>query len=852
MSKPAMPSNDQKGLLSYNGEIFVFQLGKEKVSTKKGTTEISKLDVQRMELSKKIRVFYPVATGVYLLNENESNFKIICCHSVLDTRTGLYVPCVLIQSESNSTYNYNLLMLFLSKSEVKLRSRLKFTRGYELKDSLRILNGPLILWKYHNMITYISPQTGTVTSLPVYFISLVWAGTVDGLGVVLLGCLQELAKSGLTTEKAHLGVYSFERLEMLADTYVIPRAYGRTVTEVCVYAAEFVNNQLKMSLVALTRKNQLISFQNGAINKVCQLPFEGSCTVQLLNINIEDSLFIVSSESNDVCAVWKKSFEVAAKWSKIISFYIDDYFGAGTEQLLILLETPLNTNSLSLFLITDLIKINFSSDTLGFDEDILLRDSQDEPSESWAVPGLKRRLHSGLSNAKDLEKELSIKKEVISRSSSAFINLVEGSTGSTSSANEESSVPPCGEKEKSTSISVEKLPRNFQDSDYRVEKLWYRVLDANLVVSVKISSPQQLSLNNMTLSLLLDPSHDSKFILKCQNRVIKLRTDPAISAMSIFSEISSKEKRFKLTHNSKEYKSHAFQYSFKREYLQTVTAITSIPPLLALKNFYCFLILQIQQRKNDHSFVDHYVPCGRFHINLEDTSRRKNLDTFLKTSPKENQEDILGLLASLYRCCFQVTSSTCTLTSVKTWLVEHLKCELTKQFPDIWYCKRSDFYGTLFQWKDRTPTKGILIVYCRNQTVLLQCLHYLMKVLPTNFFLKNIKSEKEDILTKHVALDLGNELCCLTSSLSSALSEAENNSPPDSSGSTDKSVDNMASFSERKGAVLQYRKEVHREKVQMTSNLKVSGSVYRKITLKVAREQLKSDITIKKLDKSQL
>ncbi|XP_075395127.1 Fanconi anemia group B protein [Tenrec ecaudatus] len=851
MSKPAMSSNDQKGLLSFNGEIFVFQLGKEKKSTKKGPTEITKLDVQRMELSKKIRVFYSVATGVYLLNENESNFKIICCHSVLDTQTGRYVPCVLIQSETNSTYNYNLLVLFLSKSEVKLRSRLKFTRGYELKDSLRILNGPLILWKYHNMITYISPQTCTVTSLPVYFISLVWAGTVDGLGAVLLGCLQELANSGLATEKTHLGVYSFERLEMLADTYVIPRAYGRTVIEICVYAAEFVNNQLKMSLVALTRKNQLISFQNGTINKVCQLPFEGSCTVQLLNINIEDTLFIVSSESNDVCAVWKKNFEVATTWSKIISFYIDDYFGAGTEQLLILLKNPLNTDCLSLFLITDLIKINFSSDTLGYDDDILLRDSQEEPSESWAVPGLERRMHSGVSNAKDLEKELSVKKEVISRSSRAFINLVEGGTGTTS-ANEESSVPPYGEKEKSPSISVKELPKNFQDSDYRVESLWYRILDANLVVAVKISSPQQLFLNNMTLSLLLDPTHDSKFILKCQNRVIKLRTDPAISSMSIFSEISSKEKRIKLTHNCMEYKSEAFQLSFKKEYVQTVAAITSLPPLLALKSFNCFLILQIRQRKNDNSFVDHYVPCGRFHINLEDTSRKKNLETFLKTPPKENQEDILGLLASLYRCCFQVTSSTCTLTSIKTWFVEYLKCELTKQFPDIWYCKRSDFCGTLFQWKDRTPSKGILIVYCRNQAVLLQCLHYLVKVLPMNYLLKNIKSEREDMLTKHVALDLGNELCCLTSSLSSALSEAENNPPPDSSENTDKSVANMASLSGRKGVLLQYRKEVHREEQQMKSatNLKVSGSIYRKITLKVTKEQLKSDVTVKKLDKS--
>ncbi|EPY87953.1 hypothetical protein CB1_000205003 [Camelus ferus] len=138
-----------------------------------------------------------------------------------------------------------------------------------------------------------------------------------------------------------------------------PHAQRSVITCVHACAAEIVNNQLRMSLIALTRKNQLISFRNGIPQGVCQLPFGDPCAVHLMDSG-GDLLFVVSFRSNDACAVWEKNFQVAAKWEKISSVLIDDFLGVGTEQVLLLFRDSLNSDCLSSFKITNLDNLNYS------------------------------------------------------------------------------------------------------------------------------------------------------------------------------------------------------------------------------------------------------------------------------------------------------------------------------------------------------------------------------------------------------------------------------------------------------------------------------------------------------------
>uniref|UniRef100_A0A8C8YDI4 FA complementation group B n=1 Tax=Panthera leo TaxID=9689 RepID=A0A8C8YDI4_PANLE len=833
-----MSSNEQERLLCYNGEVLIFRLSKRDVAGK-GPAEIPILQVRRMVFDRGARAFIQKSTGLFMLKEENSHLKIVCCNCVSDFRIGINLPYVMIQCNKKNTFRYVLLFLH---STNKFEKRLSFRLSHELKDGVRVLNGPLVLWKRAEKFYCISSLNGKVMTVSVNFSSVQWAGEIENLGMVLLGpkacflseegCTQKLSKSDYAIWKTTFCVYSLENEEVISDAYIIPPAYSSVVTCVHVCATENVNNQLRMSLIALTRKNQLISFQNGTPKSVCQLPFGDPCAVQLMDSG-GGELFIVSFKSNDVCAVWKKNFQVAAKWEKISSVLIDDFIGAGTEQVLLLFQDSLNSDCLSSFTVTDLGNINYSSETLDCNEDDLFEDK--EGSHYLMIPPLERRLKVGLASIQELKQHLLLKEKIISKYWKILINLIQGKDESTSAAEKAHLVTLCGKEENPVCTFEEKIPDDFQDSERLIEKIWYRVIDDSLVVGVKTTSSLKLSLNHVTLSLVMDQAHSSSCrLIKCHNRVIKLSRDFPPASRSVPCEIGSEAKRIKLTIDSeeegeeeeeeeeKDEESSAGEQASEKECVQVITAVTPFSPLLAFIDFCCIVLLQIRERENGNSSEDHYIWCGRLFISLEDLSSRKYLLTFPKKKPIEHVEDLFALLTAFNRACFQITSPTYSLTSMKTWLLEHMKCEVIQEFPEICFCKRpGSFYGTLFNWKQRTPFEGILIVYSRNQTVLFQCLHNLIGALPINCFLKKLKSESEDFLIDHLASSLEKELVIL-GSLSSALVEVENNLVQSCEASKEKSSGVVAALSDRKENIHPYRKEFQREKTQtLGTNLKL-------------------------------
>nr|XP_024647378.1 Fanconi anemia group B protein isoform X2 [Macaca nemestrina] len=810
-SKQAMSSNKQERLLCYNGQVLVFQLSKGNFADKE-PTKTPILHVRRMVFDRGTKVFVQKSTGFFTIKEENSHLKIMCCNCVSDFRTGINLPYIVIQNnKKNNVFEYFLLILH---STNKFEMRLSFKLGYEMKDGLRVLNGPLILWKHVKTFFFISSQTGKVASVSGNFSSIQWAGEIENLGMVLLGlkecclseeeCTQEPSKSDYAVWNTKFCVYSLESQEVLSDTYIIPPAYSSVVTCVHICATEIINHQLRISLIALTRRNQLISFQNGTPKSVCQLPFGDPCAVQLMDSGGGNLFFVVSFMSNNACAVWKENFQVAAKWEKLSLVLIDDFIGSGTEQVLLLFKDSLNSDCLASFKITDLGKINYSSEPSDCNQDDLFEDKQE--NRYLVVPPLETGLKECL-------------------------------------------VPLWGEEENSVHISDEKVSDNFQDSEQLVEKIWYRVMDDTLVVGVKTTSSLKLSLNDVTLSLLMDQAHDSRFrLLKCQNRVIKLSTNPFPAPYLKPDEIGLEAKRVKLTPDSKKEESFVCEHPSKKECVQIITAVTSLSPLLAFSKFCCTVLLHIMERESGNCPKDRYVVCGRVFLSLEDLSTGKYLLMFPKKKPIEHMEDLFALLAAFHKSCFQIMSPGYALNSMKVWLLEHMKCEIIKEFPEVYFCERpGSFYGTLFTWKQRTPFEGILIIYSRNQTVMFQCLHNLIRILPINCFLKNLKSGSENFLIDNMAFTLEKELVTL-SSLSSAIAKHESNFMQRCEVSKGKSSVVVAALSDRRENIPPYRKELQREKKKMLQmNLKVSGALYREITLKVAEVQLKSDFAAQKL-----
>ncbi|XP_045712096.1 Fanconi anemia group B protein [Phyllostomus hastatus] len=853
MSKQAMPCDEQERLLCYNGEVLVFRLSKGNFADK-GPAQIPILHVRRMVFDRETSAFVQKSTGFFSIKEENSyHFKIMCCNCVSDFRTGMNLPCIMIQcNEKNNVFKYFLLFLH---STNKFEKRLSFRLGHELKDGVRVLNGPLILWKHVKTFFYIFSQTGKVMTMSVNLSSIEWAGEIENLGMVLIGqknCYLSEEEGTPEPSKSDYAVWNttfcacfLESKEVISDTYIIPPAYSTVITHVHVCATEFVNNQLRMSLIALTRKNQLISFQNGTPKSVCQLPFGDPREVQLMDSG-EDPLFIVSFRSS-ACAVWEKNFQVAAQWEKISLVLIDDFIGIGREQVLLLFKDSLNSDCLSSFKITNLENINYSSEALDYNEDDLFEDKPD--NRYLVIPALERRVKVGLVSIQEIQQHLLLKEKIVLKSYKALMNLLQGKEDNTSIAEEDCLVTLCGNEENPVHTADEELPDNSQDSEQVVEKIWYRVIDDSLVVGVETVSSLTLSLNQVTLSLLVDEPHCSSFrLIKCQNRLIKLCRDSFPAPCAVPCEIGSEAKRIKLTVDSEEEEEESFAQAqpSEKECVQTITAVTPLSPLLASSQFHCTLLLQIRKSENGNCSEHRYIPCGRLFLSLEDLSSGKYLVMFPK-KPIEHMEDLFALLATLHRTCFQIASASYALTSMKAWLLERMNCEVIKEFPEICFCKGPEgLYGTLFHWKQRTPFEGILIVYSRNRTALLQCLHNLTRILPINCSLKNLKSGSEGLLSDRLALTLEKELVIL-GSLSSALVEVDNDSVQRCETSKEKSSDVLAALSDRKDSIHPYREELQREKQALETDLKVSGALYREMTVKLAEVQLKSDLAAQKL-----
>uniref|UniRef100_A0A8C3WXZ3 FA complementation group B n=1 Tax=Catagonus wagneri TaxID=51154 RepID=A0A8C3WXZ3_9CETA len=838
-----MSSNEQESLLCYNGEVLVFRLSKGNFVDKE-PAKIPMVHVRRMIFDRGTGVFVEKSTGFFSIKEEYSNLKIMCCNCVSDFRTGINLPYIMIQcNKDNNIFRYFLLFLH---STNKFEKCLSFRLGHELKDSVRVLNGPLVLWRHVQTFFYISSQTGRVATVSFNFSSIEWAGEIENLGIVLLGlkrcCLSKEgrtpkpSKSDYATWNTPFCVYSLEREEVLSDTYIIPPVYSSVVTCVNVCATEIVNNQLRMSLIALTQKNQLISFQNGTPKSVCQLPFDDPCAVHLMDAGGGDLHFIVSFRSNDACAVRAKNFQVVDKWEKMNSVLVDDFLGTGTEQVLLLFKDTLSSDCLSSFKITNLDNLNYSVSSVGF------------------------------VSIQELQQNLLLKEKILSKSYKALMNLFQGKDDSAPSAKEvkliiclnlfffkDCLVTLCGKEENPVCTFDEKLSEHFQDSEQLVEKIWYRVIEDSLVVGVKTTSSLKVSLNRVTLSLSMHRACNSSFAgIKCQNRVLKLSRNSSPPSCSVPYEIRSEVKRIKLSVDSEQEEENkesiVCEQPSEKDCIQMITAVTSLSPLLAFSNFCCIVLLHIRERENGNYSEVRYIHCGRIFLSLEDLSSGKYLLTFPKKKPIEHMEDLFALLAVLHKACFQITSRSYALTSVKAWLLEHMECEVIKEFPEICFCKRpGSFYGTLFSWKERTPFEGILIVYSRNQTVLFQCLHNLSKVLPVNSFFKNLKLGSEDFLIDHLTLALEKELVTLDS-LSSASAKVESNLVQSCEASKEKSSGNVADTSDREERIHLYRKELEREKQQtLGMNLNVSGALYREMTLKLAEVQLKSDLAAQKL-----
>ncbi|XP_053792545.1 Fanconi anemia group B protein [Vidua chalybeata] len=859
--------SEQDQFLSYNGEVLVFQLTKPK-HAKEADDKAMNLCVRRMAFNRDTKLFVQKSSGVFSMGASHSKIEIICCSCTTDSRTGIILPCILMKKKKRNSIKYFLLLLHSSN---QFEPSFYFKLDYELKEDIRLFAGPSLLWRHANKLFYISSNTCVVQSAPVHLSSVVWTGEIVGEGTVVLGirtaCLPETEDSDgfSVSDRAIWGSeffgYAIQSQKFLTVTCFMPHAYSRVVSSVYVCRSERLRKQLRISLVAITHKNQLIWFQNGTPKGVCELPYEKPCSVKPALTSSNDLLFAVSFASGNSCVIQRRdSLQVASKWQKVKCVLVDDFIGSGSEQLLLLFKDDSNTDLLSTFKITDLGEVSYASD-INYKHDVPAAEGLQE-NGLLTVRALETRLQAGWTSVRELQQHLGLQKRVILESCRALRDLVEERTHILPNSKEEGLVSLWDDVESPPdSLSKETSPAS-EVPEHFTEELWQRVVGDSLVVGVKLTESFCLSLSDVSLSLVTDQDFSSiSPIIKCQSKIIKL--NKAFSALAVSSsQIEPPPKKMKLDLHSNNDLKKEFPKRSSRIQLdgaKTVTAVTSLSPLLAFHRVCCVVLLHARKQNNQNDGVQQSkkitVLCGKILLSLEDISNDRYSIKLLRDNSycTGSMEDILAVLAVSVRFSFQIVSCDCTLTPVSSWLLGEMECTPFKECQDNIFChKAGNVHGTIFNWALKNPFEGVLTIFCRNLTVLFQCLHSLTRVLPPSCSVKLLRSGSKGVLTEHLALALEKEMLTLKNSLFLKETKAENSLTwRNESG---KNINNapLSSLLDTEEGIQQFRKKLQNEREESvrSMNQTMKGALYQKIALKIAEAQLSSDMIVWRLAKS--
>ncbi|NXN22515.1 FANCB protein, partial [Nycticryphes semicollaris] len=873
---------EQEQFLSYNGEVLIFQLSKTK-HVEGADDKTMDLCVRRMAFNRDTKLFVHKSSGAFSMRASHLKIEIICCSCATDSRTGIILPCIFLKKKKqNNAVKYLLLLLHSSD---QFEESFHFNLDYELKEDIRLFAGPSVLWRHANKLFYISSDTCTVLSAPIQLSSVVWIGEIEDEGTVVLGtgtaCLPESEDEDdfSTSDRAIWGseffAYAIETQKLLTGTRFMPHAYSRVVSSVYICKNEVSKKQLRISLVAVTHKSQLIWFQDGLPKGVCDLPYEKPCSVKTALTSSNDLLFIVSFASGNICVVQRRDcLQVASKWQNIKSVLVDDFIGSGSEQLLLLFKDDSNTDVLNAFKITDLGEVNYGSG-INYKHDVPPAEGLQE-NGLLTVQALETRLQAGYTSVRELQQHLGLKRRVILESCRALIDLVEERKHILPTAKEVKcrgeyrSLLNCAKPfEGLVSLwdDVENPPRSHSKEtslaskapEHFIEKLWQRVVGDSLVVGVKLTESFYLSLSDVSLSLVMDQDFSSiSPIIECRNKIIKL--NKAFSALSVSScQIEPPPKKIKLDLHSKNDLKKEFPKRCSRVQLdgaKTLIAVTSLAPLLAFHRVCCIVLLHMKKQKHrDDSLQESKkitVLCGKILLSLEDISNGK----YSVKMQRDNSyctgsvEDILAVLAVSIRFSFQIVSSDCTLTPVNSWLLGEMECTPFKECCDNMFChKAGNVYGTVLNWNLKNPFEGVLTLFCRNQTVLFQCLHSLTRILPPCCDVKFLRSGSKGVLTEQLALALEKEMLTSRSLFFSKESKAENSSTWGNEPDKKVSDASMTPLLDSEDGVRQFRRKLQseREESVLSMNQTMNGGIYREMVLKIAEAQLSSDTIVWRL-----
>ncbi|KAG2457335.1 FANCB protein, partial [Polypterus senegalus] len=537
--------------------------------------------------------------------------EIVCFSTVTVSENGLSEPCILLKHNSKKRTNFKYSLLLFHCTNI-LEPCLEFKLQYEVTDNVTVLNGPTVLWTHGNNVYCVSSKSNIISIVPVSFSSVKFIGEIKTKGIAIVGvreCTAEEEHDSQSDQAVwgnELIAYFLESQSIFDGALFLPHAYSAVVTSLLILTVEGTEDNLETSVIAATSKNQLIFFEGGMPKKVCQLPFDGPIDIRQATTGRNEVLFVVAFSSGKVCAVRKECWQVVSSWQNVQAMHIDDFACCGSDQILLIFEnSSIIEDNLENFTLTDVCEITFTS---------------------------------GLVLIEELQKQLEVKDQILMKSSKALMNLVYGQEYSLSDAEEEGLVSLWDEERSSQSSSSEILavPKKLPDL---VDKVWQRVIGDSWVVGVNLKDAAYLSLDDISLSLLMDNDicTAAPVIQWNSNMLHFSKILPFVSFRPCQAEPNPKRKRFEpsATFSGSAYDEESFSQIQKSE-LWAVIAVTDLSHFLAFGDQNCTVLLHATLKENPQGGWkggDRVIfQCSTIHFSMEDITLGRYLPKLMMNS----------------------------------------------------------------------------------------------------------------------------------------------------------------------------------------------------------------------------
>ncbi|XP_038149344.1 Fanconi anemia group B protein [Cyprinodon tularosa] len=753
--------NQNPHSLSHSGKIILFTCNQDPACN---GSERNWLNFRSFSFAREVNAFLKATEGTAAISRKLSaHVDIVTCNCAVDVQRRVKTPFVLVtkKSEKGGSFQYSLLSL---NGLDRLEPCIEFKLPYQMQGNVRILQGPTVLWSHDQSVFYTSPNAKGVRMIPIQMSKCVFGeihihkGQIFALG---------LSEAPLTNQYPTLG-YFLEKGQVFEGSSILPHPYICITQCMQVLTADRVDDVLRCVVIAATSHQQLVLFENGLVKETCELPFEQAEDIQIVNTGRNGCLFVVFFKQGHACSVWKDTFQIASCWSDVGSVHVDDFFGCGTEQMLLLFKNQsLAKEPLENFLLTDLCGISYSCGQ-GFEG--MKTSSPPQESSLLTLRALESRLQSGLIVLQELESELRVKDRVLQQSIQVLTATLSGRETFLSQPEQEGLVALWDSDEeesndKTLDDRMHETPAPTPKS--KIDKLWHRIADDQLVVGLILNAERDILASGVSLSLLTEPGQSlMPAVIQTRSQVFWL---PALSPSTPTLSSSSSSNIF-LEPAAKRSKQHLASNDLNVCRL-AVTAATKLTPLLTSGSVKCHAMLHYKKGEalfpgsNPTTAVLH---CGDISVDIHDLCLKPLLQN-PQIKADEVREDLLSLLTVLDHWVLHIDSPDYSLGDIDGWIRRRENFKKIEVSPEyLLLDSPGPSVPMLLRWYQMNPFQGDLSIHS-SQLQMLQFLDSMLTFLPESCFIRPVNYTRSQSTAQEFASTLEKEVLSLREGISSLL-----------------------------------------------------------------------------------